>query len=156
MDPKTRRFILDIIETRDDLTVATLRADGFPQANTVSYAADGLVLYFGTGRDSQKVHNIQYCKNVSLTIDVPYVDWSDIRGLSMGAVAQILPDDSADSVHAIDLLTRKFPAVRDLPVPDANAIVFVKIVPKVISVLDYRKSFGHTELVEVRPEDLAS
>jgi hypothetical protein len=43
-----------------------------------------------------------------------------------------------------------------LPVPDANAIVFVKIVPKVISVLDYRKSFGHTELVEVRPEDLAS
>ena len=156
MDPNTRRFILDVIESRNDLTIATLRADGFPQANTVSYAADGLVLYFGTGRDSQKVRNIQHCKNVSLTIDVPYVDWNDIRGLSMGAVAQVLPDDSADSVHAIDLLTRKFPAVWDLPAPEPNAIVFVKIVPKVISVLDYRKGFGHTELVEVRAGDLAS
>jgi general stress protein 26 len=154
MDPNTRRFILDVIESRNDLTIATLRADGFPQANTVSYAADGLALYFGTGRDSQKVRNILHCKNVSLTIDVPYVDWNDIRGLSMGAVAQVLPDDSADSVHAIDLLTRKFPAVWDLPAPEPNAIVFVKIVPKVISVLDYRKGFGHTELVEIEPQDL--
>jgi hypothetical protein len=154
MDSRTRRFILDIIDSRNDLTLATLRTDGFPQANTVSYASDGLVLYFGTGRDSQKARNIQQCRKVSLTIDVPYVDWSDIRGLSMGALAQVLPDDAADSVRAIDLLTKKFPAVRDLPAPEASAIVFVKIVPKVISVLDYRKGFGHTQLVEVRAEDL--
>lgn len=156
MDPNTRRFILDIIESRNDLTLATLRADGFPQANTVSYASDDLFLYFGTGRDSQKARNIQYCSKVSLTIDVPYIDWNDIRGLSMAAFAQVLPDDSADSVRAIELLTRKFPAARDLPAPEPNAIVLVKIVPKVISVLDYRKGFGHTELVDVRPEDLVS
>jgi hypothetical protein len=34
--------------------------------------------------------------------------------------------------------------------------VFVKIVPKVISVLDYRKGFGHTELVEVASRDLGA
>ena len=155
MESKTHRFILDIIDSRTDLTLATLRPDGFPQANTVSYASAGLILYFGTGRDSQKAVNIQSCRNVSLTIDVPYTEWNDIRGLSMGAYAEVLPDDSAESVKAMNLLTRKFPAVRDMPPPaDPNSIVFVKVVPKVISVLDYRKGFGHTELVEVAPEDL--
>ena len=156
MDATTRRFILDIIDSRNDLTIATLRPDGFPQATTVSYASDGLVLYFGIGRESQKAANIQFCKKVSLTIDVPYTDWSEIRGLSMGAIAELLPDDSAGSVRAIELLTKKFPVIRDLPAPEANSIVFVKVVPKVISALDYRKGFGHTELVEVQPSDLST
>jgi hypothetical protein len=39
MDASIKRFILEIIESRNDLTLATLRPDGFPQANTVSYAA---------------------------------------------------------------------------------------------------------------------
>jgi general stress protein 26 len=157
MDAKTKRFILDIIGSRNDLTLATLRPDGFPQANTLSYAADGFTLYFGTGRESEKVKNIQHCSKVSLTIDVPYADWNEIRGLSMGALAQVLPDDSAESVHAMRVLTKKFPAVWDMPPPvEPASIVFVKIVPKVISVLDYRKGFGHTELVEVSPKDLGA
>jgi general stress protein 26 len=157
MDAKTKRFILDIVGSRNDLTLATLRPDGFPQANTVSYAADGLTLYFGTGRDSGKVRNIQHSSNVSLTIDVPYADWNEIRGLSMGALAEVLTDDSAESVRAMDALTRKFPAVWDLPPPaEPASIMFVKIVPKVISVLDYRKGFGHTELVEVLPRDFGT
>jgi hypothetical protein len=154
MDAKVREFILDIINGRNDLSLATLRPDGFPQANTVSYASDGLALYFAAGRDSQKVRNMQYSTNVSLTIDVPYAAWSEIRGLSMGAVAEILPDDSGESAHAMNVLTKKYPAVWDMPPPEPGSIVFVKIVPKVISVLDYRKGFGHTDLVEVRAEDL--
>jgi general stress protein 26 len=155
MDAKTKRFILDILESRNDLTLATLRPDGFPQANTVSYASDGLTLYFGTGRDSQKLRNIQYSRKVSLTIDVPYADWNEIRGLSMGAIAEVLTDDSAESLRAMEALTTKFPAVWEMPPPTEPAsIAFVRIVPKVISVLDYRKGFGHTELVEVLPKDL--
>jgi general stress protein 26 len=155
VDAKTKRFILDIVESRNDLTLATLRPDGFPQANTVSYASDGLTLYFGTGRDSQKLRNIQYSRKVSLAIDVPYADWNEIRGLSMGAIAEVLTDDSAESRRAMEALTKKFPAVWEMPPPTEPAtIAFVRIVPKVISVLDYRKGFGHTELVEVLPKDL--
>ena len=157
MDAKTKRFILDIIGSRNDLTLATLRPDGFPQANTVSYAADGLTLYFGTGRDSGKVRNIEHSRKVSLTIDVPYADWNEIRGLSMGALAEVLTDDSAESLRAMDVLTKKFPAVWELPPPvESASIVFVKVVPQVISVLDYGKGFGHTELVEVLPRDLGT
>jgi hypothetical protein len=39
------------------------------------------------------------------------------------------------------------------PPAEPGSIAFVRIVPKVISVLDYRKGFGHTELVEVLPKD---
>jgi general stress protein 26 len=156
METKIREFILDIINSRNDMTLATLRPDGFPQANTVSYANDGLALYFAAGRGSQKVRNMQYYKNVSLTIDVPYTDWNEIRGLSMGAVAEILPDDSAESAHATDVLTKKYPQVWDMPPPEPGTIVFVKVVPKVISVLDYSQGFGHTDLVEVQDDDLTA
>ena len=154
MDAATRLFIRSIIEECDDLTLATLRPDGYPQANTLSYASDGLVIYVGTGRDSVKLRNVRQCPKVSLTIDPPYGDWYEIRGLSMGALAEELVEGSAESLHAADLLTRKFPQVESMP-PDVAplAIAFVKIVPQVISVLDYSRGFGHTELVEVAPED---
>lgn len=71
MDAKTKRVILDIIDSQIELTLATLRDDGYPQANTVSYANDDLTIYFGTGRDSQKVKNLQHRAKVSIKIDVP-------------------------------------------------------------------------------------
>ena len=34
-----------------------------------------------------------------------------------------------------------------MPEPDPASLAVLKITPKVISVLDYTKGFGHTELV---------
>jgi nitroimidazol reductase NimA-like FMN-containing flavoprotein (pyridoxamine 5'-phosphate oxidase superfamily) len=155
MDAKIKRFILSIIRSQYDLTLATLRQDGYPQANTVSYASDGLILYFGTVRESQKLRNLQHCNKVSLTIGVPYADRSEIRALSMGGIAEVLADDGRECRQAADLVTRRYPAVVDAPPPgDPSSIVFVKITPQVISVLDYRKGFGHAELVSVAAADL--
>ncbi len=149
MENSVRRFILDIIDHENDLTLATVRDDGYPQATTVSYASDGLTLYVGTGKDSQKVRNIRRCDKVSLTIDTDYSDWSEIRGLSMGARAEVLEEDS-EIAHAAACLVKKFPQAADWANAEAwNAVVFLKITPQVISVLDYRKGFGHTELVRV-------
>jgi hemerythrin-like domain-containing protein len=41
-----------------------------------------------------------------------------------------------------------------VPPPDPGSIVFVKFVPSVISVLDYSKGFGHTDLVQVGSQDV--
>jgi len=154
MDSRIKRFILGIVSSQYDLTLATIRPDGYPQANTVSYANDGFVLYFGTMRESQKVKNLQHCNKVSLTIVVPYNDWADIRALSMGGTAHVLLDDAAESRHAAELVTERYPAVLDTPPPgDPSKIVFIRITPQVVSVLDYRKGFGHTQLVDVAPND---
>lgn len=154
MDPNLRRFIESLLASERDLTLATLRPDGAPQANTVSYASDGLRLYFGTGRDSEKVRNLQYCPKASVAIDAPYAEWGEIRGLSMGGTATLLSNDSAESRQAMDMLMRKFPQVSDMSPPaDSASIVFVRFVPDVISVLDYSQGFGHTDLVHVDAAD---
>ncbi len=63
-----RDFIVSIIDGAADLTIATLRADGWPQATTVSFASDGLAVYFGTNGKSQKAQNINRDDRVSATI----------------------------------------------------------------------------------------
>ncbi len=61
MDKKQEAFVLDILNTHRTMSLATIRDDGFPQANTVSYANDGLTLYFATNSIYSKVKNIQSC-----------------------------------------------------------------------------------------------
>ena len=149
VEPNFRKFVVTLLGAERDMTFATVRPDGYPQANIVSYANDGLTVYFGTGRDSQKMRNLHGCDKASITVAAPYADWGDIRGVSMGGTASVLPDGTPEQRHAADLLARKFPEVKALPPVVLGAIAFVKFVPTAISVLDYHKGFGHTELVEV-------
>lgn len=149
MDSSIHQFVLDIIENARDLTLATVRPDGYPQATTVSYAHDGLTIYVGVGKNSQKARNIGYCNKVSLTINADYKDWHHIKGVSMGAVAEILSDPN-DIKRAADCLIKRFPQVAEwAQSKEAADTVLLKIQPQVISVLDYEKGFGHTDLVRV-------
>jgi general stress protein 26 len=154
MDKASREFILEILDTANDLTLATNRPDGWPQATTASFVHDGLRLYIVVGRDGQKAKNIARDRRVSVVVDVPYRDWSEIRGLSMGAEAELITD--AEEIGRIGaLMMVRFGAqVSDLASVNSSDIAFVRIQPKVISILDYTKGFGHTELVEVTAADL--
>jgi len=55
MDPGLRQEILSILRAGSEMTVATVRPDGYPQATTVNYVSDDLVIYFGCAAESQKV-----------------------------------------------------------------------------------------------------
>jgi len=149
MEQATEKFVLDIIEHAHDLTLATIRDDGYPQATTVSYAHDGLDIYVGIGKNSQKANNIRHNDKVSLTINNDYDDWQHIRGLSMGARAQIL-EDPEEIRHATDCMLARYPEVAEWSQPEQrDQIAFLKIHPEVISVLDYGKGFGHTDLIRI-------
>lgn len=155
MDVKLKQLMLEVLATGHDLSLATLREDGYPQANAISYANDGLVIYFGTARTSQKVRNIQRSNRVAITINEPYENWEQIRGLSMAATAHVLADDSPESARAMDRLLARFPAAWDMSPPAGSGqIVFVKLVPVVVSLIDYTQGFGHTDLVEIYADDL--
>jgi general stress protein 26 len=155
MDQANIAFVKDVIDRASDLTLATIRPDGYPQATTVSFAHDGLALYAGIGRNSQKARNIRANNKVSLTINLPYDDWSQIKGLSMSAHAGIV-EDARDLAIAKACLLRRFPQVAAWADQGMSAdIVFLKITPQVISILDYSKGFGHTELLNAGPADLA-
>jgi nitroimidazol reductase NimA-like FMN-containing flavoprotein (pyridoxamine 5'-phosphate oxidase superfamily) len=148
MDETTRRKILALLDQHRIMTIATLRPDGWPQATTVGYANDGLTLYFLCGPDSQKAANLSRDDRVSLTIDHDADQVMEITGLSMAARAQAVTDP-AEGEKAIRLVMGKYSEQKSLPLPmpgPADVRVF-RVTPAVISVLDYTKGFGHTELV---------
>lgn len=52
MKPALQKFIQRQLKQHNIMSLATVRADGFPQATTVGYANDGLDLYFCCDRVS--------------------------------------------------------------------------------------------------------
>jgi general stress protein 26 len=147
MDLRLREEILSILDRANDMTIATVRQDGYPQATTVSYANKELDIYFGCSEDSQKSWNISRNSKVSLTINLPYANWGEIRGVSVGGHANRLTDPD-EIEQAGRLLLQKFPqGIAEYASGALMGVAFFKVVPKVISVLDYRKGFGHTDLV---------
>jgi len=147
MKNETKRLILRLLANNDVMSLATVRADGYPQATTVAYANDGLTLYFACDRDCQKIQNLACSSKVSLTINREEKDWARIQGLSMGADAKVARP--AERRKALVLLTRKFPPIDSLTEAELAASAIVKVTPKVISLIDYTKGFGHTELIDV-------
>jgi nitroimidazol reductase NimA-like FMN-containing flavoprotein (pyridoxamine 5'-phosphate oxidase superfamily) len=148
MDEEIRQKILTLLNQHRIMTIATLRPDGWPQATTVGYANEGLTLYFLCGPDSQKAANLARNDRVSLTIDEDTPQVIEITGLSMAARAQVV-NDPAEAEKALRLLMLKYPQQASIPIPmptPADVRIF-RVTPMVISVLDYSKGFGHTDLV---------
>lgn len=147
MTPQQKKDILEILDRARDMTVATVREDGYPQATTVSFVHDGLMIYFGCGSDSQKARNIGRTDKVSLTVDLPYETWDEIRGLSLGGRAYLVTDP-AEMSRVFERMMTRFPQINEYATEeDREQASLIRIEPEVISLLDYRKGFGHTELL---------
>ena len=148
MDETIRQKIIELMDQHRLMTVATNRPDGWPQATTVGYVNDGLTLYFLCGPESQKAHNLARDNRVSLTIDHDVTDPMAITGLSMAARAYPVADP-AEVAKAMQLLGQRYPEYASFSIPRPEDIRVFRGEPKVISVLDYSKGFGHTDLVMV-------
>jgi nitroimidazol reductase NimA-like FMN-containing flavoprotein (pyridoxamine 5'-phosphate oxidase superfamily) len=148
MDDKIRDKILELLDGHRIMTIATLREDGWPQATTVGYVSEGLTIYFLCGLDSQKAKNLAHDDRVSLTIDHDTPDIMAITGLSMAAHAAAVTD-RAEAQRVLAMLPSKYPGHKPLPVkmPKPDEVRIFRVTPTVISVLDYAKGFGHTDLV---------
>ena len=148
MDEEIRNRILALLDQHRIMTIATLRPDGWPQATTVGYVSEGLILYFLCGLDSQKAANLTQDDRVSLTIDHDTPDLMAITGLSMAAHAQAVVDP-AEATKVLRMLPLKYPEQIAVPVPmpTPEDVRIFRVTPTVISVLDYSKGFGHTDLV---------
>ena len=148
MDNEIRRKILELLDQHRIMTVATLRPDGWPQATTVGYVNEGLVIYFLCGLNSQKARNLARDDRLSLTIDQDTPDLMAITGLSMAARAQAITD-GAEAEKVIGMLPLKYPDAPPLPMkmPSPEDVRLFRVTPIVISVLDYSKGFGHTDLI---------
>lgn len=150
MDASMKQKILNLLDSHRIMTVATLRPDGWPQATTVGYVSEGLTLWFLCGRDSQKARNLAGDDRVSITIDHDTPDVMSITGLSMAARAHRVTDRT-EAERVLALLPLKYPdappSTAQMTMPGPDDVALFRVVPEVVSVLDYTKGFAHTDLV---------
>ena len=143
MDPALKEEILSVLKGASDMTIATIRPDGYPQATTVSYVSDGLTMYFGCAAESQKAQNIAYNNKVSLTVTLPYFSREGIRGLSMGGTAKPVTD--LNEINRVsELMLRKFPQILQYALAGKKISSWSGSPPRSFP---FSKGFGHTDLV---------
>jgi nitroimidazol reductase NimA-like FMN-containing flavoprotein (pyridoxamine 5'-phosphate oxidase superfamily) len=141
---------VDILDRHRLMTIATLRADGWPQATMVSYANDGLLLYFVVSRASQKYANIVRDSRVSIVVGRDFDDPADIKALSVAANASEVRDP-VQREHAIDLVLERHPALARLGRPDPEHSAVIRAYCSIVTILDYSKGFGHADVLTVAP-----
>lgn len=144
MTPAQRTQIATVLASANDLTIATNRPDGWPQATTVSYVADGTTIYFGTWAKSQKAQNIARDPRVSIAITVPYASWDAIQGVSLAGRAMKVTE-TAELERVFQLMVGKFPQIGQFVNAGDVEMALYRVEPEVVSILDYSKGFGHTE-----------
>jgi general stress protein 26 len=164
---RQKDLIYRLLNEHRVMTIATNRSDGWPQATIVGYINDGFLLYCFVARNTQKYANIWRDPRVSITIgsDVPHP--GDIKGLSLAGTAYFVTDQS-EFDRVCKLRLKRYPEYADLPPPilrdgdmqrlapqpESPGIVLLRIAPEVISVLDYSKGFGHSDLITFSGHDL--
>ena len=150
MDDLMKQKILSLLEGHRIMTIATLRPDGWPQATTVGYVNEGLTLWFLCGLESQKAKNLALDNRVSITIDHDTPDIMSITGLSMAA-RTCRVSDRVEAEKVLGMLPLRYPdappATARLKMPAPEDVALYRIVPEVISVIDYTKGFAHADLV---------
>lgn len=149
------RKIVAILSRCTDMTVATLAADGSPQATVVSFVHDGLLLYFGCGATSQKAANLSRDRRISVAMTAPYRHWREIEGLSIAATAaEVTEPGEAEKVGR--LMYQRFPQLASIEQTTVGAVRLYRVQPRFVSVLDYARGFGHTDVVEIAATDVAA
>ncbi len=153
MKTVARDLVIGLLNEHRIMVIATNRPDGWPQATVVSYANDGLILYSFIAREGQKYTNIQRDPRVSIAIAKDYPQPLAIKGLSLASRACVI-EDRGEIDHAYALLLRRYPEYKVMPQPNPAAVPLIRMTPEIISIVDYSKGFGHTNLVTVSDLDL--
>jgi general stress protein 26 len=164
---KLKNLVLELLNAHRIMTIATNRPDGWPQATIVGYVNDGFLLYCFVARNTQKFANILRDPRVSIAIGIDSPQPRDIKGLSLAARATAVSErDEFDYVSALRL--KRYPeyaaaplsatagdaAHRVAPRPSIDNVVLLRIVPEIISMVDYSKAFGHSDLIAFSERDL--
>lgn len=151
--PELQRLILRLLDEHRIMTIATNRPDGWPQATVVGYANDGMLLYSFIGRAGQKYANIARDPRVSVAIAGDFADPLQIQGLSLAGKASFV-EDKGEFERVAAIFLKRYPEYAQWPMPAPSLAPLLRVTPTVISVLDYSKGFGHSDLVNVTAREV--
>ncbi|MFO1080372.1 MAG: pyridoxamine 5'-phosphate oxidase family protein [Reyranellaceae bacterium] len=163
VNAKAKDRVLQVLDSHRLMSLATNRPDGWPQATLVGYVNDTFLLYCFVATHSQKRANIVRDPRVSVAIgnDAPHP--MGVSGLSLAGRAWVV-DDRKEMAWVSRLRLKRYPeygqfrdgpaAARVAPEPSQGAVTLLRIEPEIFSLIDYSKSFGHSELITFSERDL--
>lgn len=127
------------------------RPDGWPQVTTVGYVNEGLILYFVTGRESQKLANLQADSRVSLSIHtVAAVEGA--AGVSMSGHAREVTEP-AEIERLNRMIFERWPTV-SVYCPATSSVAVLQITPQLICAISAIKGRSRSECFSL--EDAAA
>lgn len=167
MSRRLKDIVLDLLNAHRIMSISTNRSDGWPQTTLVGYVNDGFFLYCFVTSNSQKYANILRDPRVSIAIGSDVRDPHDIKGLSLAGRASVVTD-AVERDYVSTLRLKRYPeyaslspsaadnaaALRMAPQPPTERVALLRIAPEIISVLDYSKGFGHSDLITFSERDL--
>ncbi len=154
LTPAAAKAVGDFLGSHTTMTLATGGEEG-PWAAALFYAHDSdLRLYFISARDTRHAADIERNPKVAVAVNAQHKDWSGIRGLQIGGVAEIVPPDQR--ADAVETYLAKFPDLRPLfSAPRTKqesriaqafaASPFYRVRPDRIRFIDNTKAFGHSD-----------
>lgn len=166
LNVRLKDIVLNLLNEHRIMSISTNRPDGWPQTTMVGYVNDGFFIYCFITADSQKYANILRDSRVSVAIGSDVADPRNIKGLSLAGRASVVTDPGEfDYVSALRL--KRYPeyaalapagadtaALRMAPRPASEKVALLRIAPEIISVLDYSKGLGHSDLITFSERDL--
>lgn len=164
---KLKDIVIQVLNAHRVMSFSTNRPDGWPQTTMVGYINDGFLLYCFVARNSQKYANILRDSRVSMAIGSDVADPHDIRGLSLAGKASVVTD-TGEFDYVSGLRLQRYPeyaslsssagtnsaAQRMAARPASERVALLRIAPEIISVVDYSKAFGHSDLITFSERDL--
>ncbi len=139
---------IGILNDNKIMTVATIRADGWPQATIVGYANEGFQLYFLIYRNSQKFANISKDNRIAITVGHEPTELRDVKAVYAGCTVNEVTDLGEKS-RAWTLLAERHPNLTDLAPPQTGEVATMVAHCKHVSVLDYSKGLGQSESLTI-------
>lgn len=146
--PDLKAQVLEILDEHRILSLATLRADGWPQVTIVGYAHDDLAIYCIVGRSSQKLANIERDPRVSIAVG--HGEHGRLRGLSVAGRASVVTD--FEEIQRLNALIRARYPEPAIFAPREQSSAILQIMPKLISLIDLAHGPGLPLLLEVTRE----
>ena len=125
------------------MSVATLRADGWPQTTLVGFVHDDLTLYFAVARTSQKLANIALDPRVSIALGRQ--EPNRLRGLSMAAKAAEVAE-LREIGHLNTLMQSRY-REQNIFSPRETSAAVIRATPIIVSVIDLPRGPGEPYLV---------
>ena len=145
----TRAAITTFVAAHSTLTLATLSADGRPQAASLFFASDAnLRLYWVSGGSSRHCHNLARHSHVAVTIQNETWSWTEIAGVQMEGQATVVPA-GPEWQTAWTLYQHKFLLVTDFQAEISRSNFYV-FTADWMRLIDNSRGFGHKEEVGTR------